>query len=133
MELSADARREISELGRRYGEPRVIDATIHDGFADPIRREDRFGEVLTLSSVAREVGHEHPPTPGECGCELDPVRRRASEAVHKHERLSVAGREVAHPCPLHLGALLLEPLELCESHSFDYAETVMSFPWPRTR
>jgi 8-oxo-dGTP pyrophosphatase MutT (NUDIX family) len=46
MELSADARREITELGRRYGEPRVIDATIHDGFADPIRRKDRYGEVL---------------------------------------------------------------------------------------
>jgi 8-oxo-dGTP pyrophosphatase MutT (NUDIX family) len=46
MKLSADARREISELGRRYGEPRVIDATIHDGFADPIRRKDRYGEVL---------------------------------------------------------------------------------------
>jgi NAD+ diphosphatase len=46
MELSADARREITELGRRYGEPRVLDATIHDGFADPIRRKDRYGEVL---------------------------------------------------------------------------------------
>jgi 8-oxo-dGTP pyrophosphatase MutT (NUDIX family) len=46
MELSADARREITELGRRYGEPRLMDATIHDGFADPIRRKDRYGEVL---------------------------------------------------------------------------------------
>ena len=34
------------ELARRYGHPRVIDATIHDGFDDPIRRNDRFGEVL---------------------------------------------------------------------------------------
>src|SRR5258705_6468693 len=46
MDLSADARREIAELTRRYGEPRRVDATIHDGFADPIRRKDRFGEVL---------------------------------------------------------------------------------------
>jgi NAD+ diphosphatase len=46
MELSADARGEITELGRRYGEPRLMDATIHDGFADPIRRKDRYGEVL---------------------------------------------------------------------------------------
>ena len=46
MELSADARREISDLARRYGEPRRLEATIHDGFDDPIRRKDRFGEVL---------------------------------------------------------------------------------------
>jgi 8-oxo-dGTP pyrophosphatase MutT (NUDIX family) len=46
MELSADARREVSELARRYGEPRAVHATIHDGFDDPIRRRDRFGEVL---------------------------------------------------------------------------------------
>jgi 8-oxo-dGTP pyrophosphatase MutT (NUDIX family) len=46
MELSAEARREIKQLARRYGEPRHIDATINDGFDDPIRRKDRFGEVL---------------------------------------------------------------------------------------
>ncbi len=46
MELSADARREIGELGRRYGEARHIDSMIHDGFDDPIRRRDRTGEVL---------------------------------------------------------------------------------------
>jgi ADP-ribose pyrophosphatase YjhB (NUDIX family) len=46
MDLSADARRELSDLARRYGEPRQIDATIDDGFEDPIRRKDRFGEVL---------------------------------------------------------------------------------------
>jgi 8-oxo-dGTP pyrophosphatase MutT (NUDIX family) len=46
MELSADAQREISELARKYGEPHRLDATIHDGFDDPIRRKDRFGEVL---------------------------------------------------------------------------------------
>jgi 8-oxo-dGTP pyrophosphatase MutT (NUDIX family) len=46
MELPADARREVDELARRYGEPRRLDANIHDGFDDPIRRKDRFGEVL---------------------------------------------------------------------------------------
>lgn len=46
MELSAETRREVGELARRYGEPRAIEATIHDGFDDPIRRKDRFGEVL---------------------------------------------------------------------------------------
>ena len=46
MELTADVRREIAELSQRYGEPRAIDALIHDGFDDPIRRRDRYGEVL---------------------------------------------------------------------------------------
>ena len=46
MEFSADAKREVADLARRYGEPRRLDATIDDGFDDPIRREDRFGEVL---------------------------------------------------------------------------------------
>jgi 8-oxo-dGTP pyrophosphatase MutT (NUDIX family) len=46
VELSADVRREIAELAKRYGEPRAIDALIHDGFDDPIRRRDRYGEVL---------------------------------------------------------------------------------------
>jgi 8-oxo-dGTP pyrophosphatase MutT (NUDIX family) len=46
VELSVDTRREIRELARRYEEPRHLDATIHDGFDDPIRRNDRYGEVL---------------------------------------------------------------------------------------
>ena len=46
MDLSEGARREIRELARRYGDPRHVHATIHDGFDDPIRRRDRFGEVL---------------------------------------------------------------------------------------
>ena len=46
MELTADVRREIAQLSQRYGEPRAIDALIHDGFDDPIRRRDRYGEVL---------------------------------------------------------------------------------------
>jgi 8-oxo-dGTP pyrophosphatase MutT (NUDIX family) len=46
MELSGDTRRELAQLARRYGEPRHLDALIHDGFDDPIRRKDRFGEVL---------------------------------------------------------------------------------------
>jgi 8-oxo-dGTP pyrophosphatase MutT (NUDIX family) len=46
VDLTADIRREIAELSERYGEPRTIDALIHDGFDDPIRRRDRYGEVL---------------------------------------------------------------------------------------
>ena len=46
MELSVDVRREVAELSQRYGEPRSIDALIQDGFEDPIRRRDRYGEVL---------------------------------------------------------------------------------------
>jgi 8-oxo-dGTP pyrophosphatase MutT (NUDIX family) len=46
VELAPDVRREIADLSRRYGEPRAIDALIHDGFDDPIRRRDRYGEVL---------------------------------------------------------------------------------------
>lgn len=46
MELTTDAQREIGDLARRYGDPRQVDATIHDSFDDPIRRKDRFGEVL---------------------------------------------------------------------------------------
>jgi 8-oxo-dGTP pyrophosphatase MutT (NUDIX family) len=46
VELSADVRKEIAELSERYGQPRVMDALIHDGFDDPIRRRDRYGEVL---------------------------------------------------------------------------------------
>jgi 8-oxo-dGTP pyrophosphatase MutT (NUDIX family) len=46
VELSPDVRHEIAELAARYGEPRTIDALIHDGFDDPIRRRDRYGEVL---------------------------------------------------------------------------------------
>jgi len=48
VELSADVRREIAELSQRYGEPRAVDALIHDGFDDPIRRRDRYGEVLMV-------------------------------------------------------------------------------------
>jgi 8-oxo-dGTP pyrophosphatase MutT (NUDIX family) len=46
VQLSGEARREIVELARRYGEPRRVDTAIHDGFDDPIRRRDRYGEVL---------------------------------------------------------------------------------------
>lgn len=46
MELSADVRREMAQLSYRYGEPRTIEAMIDDGFDDPIRRRDRYGEVL---------------------------------------------------------------------------------------
>jgi 8-oxo-dGTP pyrophosphatase MutT (NUDIX family) len=46
VELPAEARREVQQLALRYGEPLHVDATIHDGFDDPIRRNDRYGEVL---------------------------------------------------------------------------------------
>jgi 8-oxo-dGTP pyrophosphatase MutT (NUDIX family) len=46
VELSAEVRGEIAELAQRYGAPRAIDSLIHDGFDDPIRRRDRYGEVL---------------------------------------------------------------------------------------
>jgi len=55
VELTADVRREIAELSERYGEPRTIDALIHDGFDDPIRRRDRYGEVLM--AVRRPSGN----------------------------------------------------------------------------
>jgi 8-oxo-dGTP pyrophosphatase MutT (NUDIX family) len=48
VELSAEVRQEIAELSARYGAPRVIEALIHDGFDDPIRRRDRYGEVLMV-------------------------------------------------------------------------------------
>lgn len=46
MDLSAEVRGELAELSQRYGQPRAIDALIDDGFDDPIRRRDRYGEVL---------------------------------------------------------------------------------------
>jgi 8-oxo-dGTP pyrophosphatase MutT (NUDIX family) len=48
MELPESAQRELAELAVRYGAPLVIDAIIDDGFDDPIRRQDRFGEVCMV-------------------------------------------------------------------------------------
>ena len=48
MELLPSQRAEIAALSRRFGEPLRIDATIHDGFFDPIRRPDRAGEVCMV-------------------------------------------------------------------------------------
>ena len=48
MELTAEAAREVDELGRRYGVPKRVRAEIDDHFNDPIRREDRFGEVCMV-------------------------------------------------------------------------------------
>lgn len=39
---------ELAELARRYGAPRRIHAPIEDRFDDPIRKEDRFGEVCMV-------------------------------------------------------------------------------------
>ena len=40
--------REVAELAARYGEPRRVDATINDGFFDPIHNPDRVGEVCMI-------------------------------------------------------------------------------------
>jgi len=47
-ELTEAMRREVDDLARRFGEPLRIDATIPDGFGDPIRRPDRVGEVCMV-------------------------------------------------------------------------------------
>jgi len=46
--------REVALLAARYGEPRRVDATIHDGFFDPIHNPDRVGEVCMV--VRRPTG-----------------------------------------------------------------------------
>ncbi|HUG55980.1 MAG TPA: NUDIX hydrolase [Candidatus Limnocylindrales bacterium] len=46
--LTADLRAEIAALSERYGAPLHHDATISGGFADPIRRHDRVGEVCMV-------------------------------------------------------------------------------------
>jgi ADP-ribose pyrophosphatase YjhB (NUDIX family) len=48
VELSADAVAEIDRLAYRYGPPRRVRATIDDSFDDPIRKDDRFGEVCMV-------------------------------------------------------------------------------------
>jgi len=48
VELSADAVAEIGRLAYRYGPPRRVRTTIDDSFDDPIRKEDRFGEVCMV-------------------------------------------------------------------------------------
>lgn len=45
MELTPDAVAEIGRLAYQYGPPARIRATIDDSFDDPIRKDDRFGEV----------------------------------------------------------------------------------------
>jgi ADP-ribose pyrophosphatase YjhB (NUDIX family) len=45
MELSQDVTAEIERLVYRYGSPRRIRAPIDASFDDPIRKDDRFGEV----------------------------------------------------------------------------------------
>jgi 8-oxo-dGTP pyrophosphatase MutT (NUDIX family) len=43
--LTPEMERELTELADRYGAPLAMDAEIPTGFADPIRRRDRIGEV----------------------------------------------------------------------------------------
>lgn len=53
-ELTEAMRREVDDLARRFGEPLRTDATIADGFMDPIRRPDRVGEVCMV--IRRPAG-----------------------------------------------------------------------------
>jgi ADP-ribose pyrophosphatase YjhB (NUDIX family) len=48
VELTPETSREIEELGRRYGPPRLVRVAIDDSFDDPIRKPDRFGEVCMV-------------------------------------------------------------------------------------
>lgn len=45
---------ELTALAARYGEPRVVHATLEGRFADPIRRPDRIGEVCMV--IRRPTG-----------------------------------------------------------------------------
>jgi 8-oxo-dGTP pyrophosphatase MutT (NUDIX family) len=47
-ELTEAMRAEVEDLARRFGEPVRVDAKIHDGFFDPIKRPDRVGEVCMV-------------------------------------------------------------------------------------
>lgn len=48
MELKGETEGELADLARRFGAPLRVDAAIDDGFDDPIRRKDRFGEVCMV-------------------------------------------------------------------------------------
>jgi ADP-ribose pyrophosphatase YjhB (NUDIX family) len=48
VELSPDATAEVERLVYRYGTPRRIRAPLDASFDDPIRKEDRFGEVCMV-------------------------------------------------------------------------------------
>ena len=54
MELPYAVLREIDALAARYGEPRRVRAPIDDGFDDPIRKPDRYGEVCMV--IRRPTG-----------------------------------------------------------------------------
>ena len=48
MEITPDAATEVEELARRYGPTTRVREVIDDSFDDPIRREDRWGEVAMV-------------------------------------------------------------------------------------
>lgn len=48
MELPPSVTREVAALAMRFGEPRRVRSPIEDHFNDPIRKEDRFGEVCMV-------------------------------------------------------------------------------------
>lgn len=53
-ELTREAALEIEELTRRYGAPHRVRLEIDDSFSDPIRKEDRWGEVAMV--IRRPTG-----------------------------------------------------------------------------
>jgi NAD+ diphosphatase len=100
-ELSAALRLEVDDLARRFGEPLRIDATIPDGFADPIRRPDRVGEVcmvirrpsgrlLVSTKTFYPPGAYRLPTGGiDIG---EPIEAALTREAHEETGLEVAVR-----------------------------------------
>ena len=64
------------------------------------------------ASVAGQIGHEQPPARQEQRREREPVRSRAPEPVHEHQRLAVARGEVAQPAAARVEEPLLEARQL---------------------
>ena len=48
MELTQDIEAEVQRLTSRFGPPRHVRSPIDDAFDDPIRKDDRFGEVCMV-------------------------------------------------------------------------------------
>ena len=48
MELTPDAAAEVARLSARWGPPRGVRVAIDDSFDDPIRKDDRVGEVCMV-------------------------------------------------------------------------------------
>jgi ADP-ribose pyrophosphatase YjhB (NUDIX family) len=48
VKLEPRIERELASLGERFGRPRIVNTSIDDSFADPIRKPDRYGEVAMV-------------------------------------------------------------------------------------